>query len=67
VTKPDAPHPTGRSPQWRLATGAAGLAALAAGAALGAWPWLLAWAAAGVLGALGLVLLASALLARGRG
>ena len=65
VTKPDAPHPTGRSPRWRLAMSAAGLLTLALGGALVAWPWLLAWVAAGLLGALGLLLLLSAVLARG--
>jgi hypothetical protein len=67
VTKPDEPIPTGRSPRWRLAMAAAGLVSVAAGAALVAWPWLLAWVAAGLLAALGCLLLASALLARGRG
>ena len=67
MTNPDSPLPTGRSPRWRLATGAAGLASLAAGVALVVWPWVLAWVAAGLLGALGLLLVVSALLAHGRG
>ena len=67
VTPPDAPASSGRSPAWRLGMAAAGIGFLAAGAVLVVWPALLAWAAAAGLAAVGLLLVASALFARGRG
>jgi hypothetical protein len=45
---------------------AAGAAFLVAGVALILWPWLLAWFAGGALGLLGLLLVVSAIAARGR-
>ena len=67
VTSPDAPVSSGRSPAWRLSMAAAGIGFLGAGTALVVWPAILAWAAAAALGAVGLLLVASAVLARGRG
>lgn len=65
----DAPPPApkdGRSFGWRLAMLAAGAVCGGAAVLLFVWPRLLAWAVAALLAGLCLLLVASALLARGR-
>ena len=64
----DSPHwaPGGRSPRWRLGMVAAGALTGGLGLALYLRPQILIWLLAGILVALGSVLLLSGLLARGR-
>ena len=63
--EPD-PNP-GRSLGWRLAMAAGGLLAAGTGLAVILVPRILAWAVGGTLAIVGLLLLVSALSARGRG
>ena len=57
----------GRSLRWRIGMLVGGLALCGYAAGLLWWPPLLAWSTAAVLAALGLLCVASAFLARGRG
>jgi hypothetical protein len=59
-------NPGGRTLAWRAGAAAAGLVAAGAAVVLVLWPHLLAWAVAAALGAVGVLLVLSALLARGR-
>ena len=67
MTSPAPTDRSGRSLGWRLATAAAGLALGGAGVATILCPRLLGYVVGGALALLGLVLLVSALAARGRG
>ena len=57
----------GRTPGWRAGMVCAGLLLAGYAAALVAWPQLVAWTIAAVVGALGVVCIVSALFARSRG
>jgi hypothetical protein len=62
---PPTVNPGGRTPAWRLGMGLAGLALVAAAAGIVWRPQILAYVAAAGLGALGLLLIVSAVAARG--